>query len=239
MTNVSYVSLSRQIALEKELNIIANNVANANTTGYRRDASIFSEYVQALNGGNPSVSQTRIGGHVIDPSQGGIVKTDSQFDLAIAGRGYFVVETEKGLRLTRSGAFTLNANGEMTTLGGERVTGEGGSTIALPLGATRIAIAADGAITADGSAVGRLDLVDADPTTLVREGNSLFRATEGFEQVSDSQIRQGFLESSNVNPVLEIARLIEVQRAFEMGQQMASDESDRIKQTIETVGDNR
>lgn len=235
MSNVSYVALSRQRALASELTSIANNVANADTTGFRRDAFIFSEYVNAL-AGEPSLSQTRIGARMIDPAQGGMTATGGPFDLAIEGAGYFTVDSPSGPRLTRAGSFVLNEAGVMTTPDGHPLAGEGGAPIAVPADAGRIVISADGVVTANDENIGRIELVDADPTTLVRDGGNLFRATVETTPVERSAIRQGQLENSNVNVVLEVSRMIEVQRAFEMVQQMLNDDAERARRAIDALG---
>jgi flagellar basal-body rod protein FlgF len=237
MTNTVYASLSRQNALMRELHSLANNVANASTTGFRRDAFIFSEYVNELRG-EPSLSQTRIGGRVIDPAQGEFVKTEGAFDVAIEGRGFFTVNTPQGLRLTRAGAFQLNEQGVLTTAQGFPVGGEGGGEIRIPIDAARVVVSGDGVISADDQVVGRFAIVDADPTVLEREGQTLFRS-EAEPQPISAVVRQGFVEASNVDAVAEIARLIEVQRAFELGQQAVNEEFERIRRAIEAIGGQR
>lgn len=237
MSNAVYAALSRQHALNHELSIIANNVSNADTTGFRREESIFTEYVRRLQNA-PSISETRIGGSIIGQEQGDFVETGARLDFAIEGRGWFQVETPRGERLTRAGSFVLDPTGALTTPNGYRVSGEGGS-IQIPPGASRIVVAGDGAISADGALIGRIALFDADPATLAREGDSLFRAAADVTAITDAKVRQGFLESSNVNPVVELARLIEVQRAFEMSQQLAVDEDNRMRRAVEALGGGR
>ena len=125
MSNLSYVLLSRQAALTRELDNIANNISNANTTGFRRDASIFTEFVNAIRG-EPSVSQTRFGARSIDTEQGEMIESGGTLDLAIEGKGFFGVITPAGLRLTRAGAFLLNEEGVLTTRSGFPVAGGSG-----------------------------------------------------------------------------------------------------------------
>ena len=235
MTNSVYATVSRQIALTQELSSIANNIANADTSGFRRDEFIFTEYVNALRG-EPSLSQTQIGARAISRAQGEMIETGASLDVAIGGGGFFSVETPRGPRLTRAGSFTLNEQGVLTTLSGDIVSGEGGGPIAIPAATRSITIAADGSIAADGEQVGRFEIVDADVITLEREGADLFRATTGTVAISDFKLRQGFLESANVNPVLEMSRMIELQRAFEVGQQLLSEEFQRSSTAIDAFG---
>lgn len=235
MSNAIFAVLSRQSGLGRELNAIANNIANADTTGFRREEAIFSEFVQALRGA-PSASQTRLAARYLDAAQGAMARTDGALDIAIEGEGYFLVETPRGERLMRAGTFTLNENGEVATHHGMRVLGEGGSPIALSPDARRIVIANDGTISADDAPVGKIALVTAPPETLAREGEDLIRAEDGYEFLVSPRVAQGFLEDSNVSAVGEISRLIEVQRAYELNQQMLANEDDRIRRAVERLG---
>lgn len=235
MTNTTYVALSRQISLARALDGIANNIANADTTGFRAETAIFSEYVSALSN-DPSVSQTRLAGRAIDEKAGPLRQTGAPLDVAIEGDGYFVILTPQGERLTRAGAFSLNAEGALVTPEGYPVAGEGGAAIELPLGAVSIAISPDGSISADGAPAARLAVVTAAPETLAREGSLLFRPDGEVAVVESARVRQGFIEASNVNSVLAIGSLIETQRAFEMNQQLMNDEHQRVKTAVESIG---
>lgn len=234
MSNAIYTALSRQTALAQELSNVANNVANASTTGFRVEGMIFSEYVNAIPG-QPSQSQTRLGGRLVSDLQGDFVRTGGSLDLAIEGEGYFVVQTPAGERLTRAGSFLLDSNGTLVTKEGYAVQGAGGGEITLDGAASDIVVAPDGVISAGGELVGQVRIAAADPTRLVREGGTLFRVDGALSDL-DAKIRQGFVEASNVNPVLEIARLIEVQRAFELGQQFLASEGERIERAIGALG---
>lgn len=235
MNNTSYVALSKQTGLARELTSIANNIANTDTAGYRREGFLFSEYVRALEPQDRSVSQSNVGGRFFDATSGAMVETGSPFDVAIESEGYFLVETPRGERLTRAGSFMLDNEGQLITPDGYRVLGEGGSPVAIPPDAASVTIAPDGTIAADGAPVGRLGLVTVAPTALAREGDNLLLATEEYTQVDAPRMRQGFVEQSNVNPVMEITRLIEVQRAYELGQQLMKDEDERISKTVEAM----
>lgn len=237
MSNAVYAALSRQSALERELSSLANDIANASTAGFRGDAQLFSEYVSAIPG-QPSLSQTRIGGRLVDEAQGDFVNTGGALDLAIEGDGYFVVATPRGERLTRAGAFLRDESGFLTTVSGDQVQGAGGSAISIPAGASDVVISMDGVISADGALIGQIRVVRADPIRLTREGATLYRAGGDLIEV-DAAVRQGFVEASNVKPVLELSRLIEVQRAFELGQQLLAGESERIERAVAVIGGSR
>lgn len=234
MSNAIYAVLSRQSALGRELSIIANNVANANTTGFRREEAIFTEYVRRLSGA-PSISETRIGASAMGEEQGELIETRSPLDIAIAGPGWFQVETPRGERLTRAGAFVRSPDGALATPEGYPVSGDGGA-IQIPLTASRLVVAEDGTVSADGAPIGRIALFAADPTTLVREGDTLFRTTGDATALDRPKLRQGFVEGSNVNAVSEIARLIEVQRSYEMNQQLSANEDNRVRRALDALG---
>ncbi len=232
MDNAGYVGVQRQAGLLRELSSIANNIANADTAGYRRESVIFAEHVAALEQGDPSLSLATLDHRYVDFRQGEIRQTSGPLDFAIEGDGFFLIETEAGPRLSRAGAFSLNGAGELVNSEGRRVLDESGGAITLPQGAQQIAAARDGTISADGQPVGRLGVVTANPAYLVREGANLFRAERGYEPVTEPQVSQFAIEGSNVSPVAEISHLIEVQRAYESGAKFLSDEHERIRNTV-------
>lgn len=239
MDNPGYVSLQRQAGLLRELSSIANNIANANTNGYRRESVIFAEHVKALEQGDPSLSIATLDHRFIDVRQGAISQTNGPLDFAIEGEGFFLVETENGPRLTRSGAFSLNGEGEIVNSEGRRVLDESGGAIAVPAGTRSITAATDGTIAADGQPVGRLGVVAADPVYLVREGANMLRAERGYTPVDNPKVSQFAIEGSNVSPVTEISNLIEVQRAYESGARFLGDEHERIRNTIRELSSRR
>lgn len=236
MDNAGYVGLSRQAGLARELDTIANNIANVNTTGFRRESVLFGEYVKRLDGGADSLSMATMNRRFIDFSGGEIKATGNPLDVAIDGDGFFLVESANGPRLTRAGSFSLNASGEIVNADGRRVLDESGGALLVPPQTARISISSDGAITADGQPVGRLGVVNADPSTLVREGDNMFRADKGYSPATEAKVRQGALEEANVNPITEIAHLIEVQRAYEMGQKFLEGDNQRIERAVRDLG---
>ncbi|MEM8771371.1 MAG: flagellar hook-basal body complex protein [Pseudomonadota bacterium] len=235
MNNASYIVLSRQSGLSKELTSIANNIANIDTVGYRRDGQFYSEYIRRSENGDRSISQTDSGGRFLDSTAGAPVNTGAAFDIAIDGEGYFAIETARGIRLTRAGSFTPDANGRLATPDGDTVLDSASTAITIPPDATDVMISIDGVISAGGNAIAQLGLFTAPPDSLIRDGGVLLRTEEDIAPVQDPQMRQGFLEDSNVNPVIELARLIEVQRAFELNQQLLQDENERIRSTIDNL----
>jgi flagellar basal-body rod protein FlgF len=236
MDNAGYVSLSRQSGLVRELNTIANNIANASTGGFRRESVIFDDYMKQPEAGGEALSVATASRHFIDFSAGEIKASGNPLDFAIDGDGFFLVETPNGPRLTRAGSFTLNGNSEIVTGTGQRVLDESGGALLIPPEAAKISVSADGSITADSQAVGRIGVVRAEPDTLVREGDNMFRAEEGYTPSPSAKVRQGAIETSNVNPITEIAHLIEVQRAYEMGQKFLESDDQRIERAVRELG---
>jgi len=236
MDNAGYVGLSRNAGLSKELTTIANNIANISTNGFRREGAVFAEHVKALQNDDPSLSIATMTRRYVDLNQGEITSTNNALDFAIEGDGFFLIETPAGERLTRDGAFSLNPEGELITASGARVLNDANGAIAIPAGATDIAVSGDGAIFADGQAVGRLGIVTADAAFLTREGDNAFLAENGFAPVENPKVRQRALEGSNVNPVTELARLIEVQRTYDSSRTLMNQEDERIKRTVQTLG---
>lgn len=233
-----YVALTRASGLLKELQVVANNIANAATTGFRREGVVFAEMVQALPAEGGSVAMTAARGRFTEEAQGALVQTGGTLDLAIEGDGYFTVMTPAGERLTRAGAFSRNAEGEVVDPAGNALLDEGGGPVVIPFEARDVAFAADGTLSVDGEPAAKLGLVVVeDQTRLTREGGALFRAADGAAlPIEDGRIVQGFLEQSNVNPVVEMARMIEVQRAYEYGQKMLDGEDQRIRLVVRTLG---
>lgn len=237
MDNAIYATLSRQSGLMREMQAVANNVANLSTTGFRREGVIFAEHVAALDGEEPSLSMATAQGRLVDLSQGPLSETGGSFDFAIQGEGFFLVETPEGNALTRAGSFTPSADGELVSPEGFRLLDQGGAPVFVPTDAGPIALAADGTLSAGDLPVGQIGLfLPADPNALQHRAGTRFMAEGGTVPVEAPTILQGFLEDSNVNAVAEITRMIEVQRAYEMGQTFLDREDDRIRGVISALG---
>ena len=231
-----YVTLSRQSGLLSEMQTIANNLANMSTTGFRREGVIFSEFVKAGDTADESVSIATAHGRRIDMAQGTLEPTGGSLDVAIEGKGFFVVQTPGGERLTRAGDFLPGDAGDLMTQDGNLVLDEGGAPIFIPPDAASINIGRDGTISADGRQVARLGVViPNDANDLAREGAMLFSTSGGYQPVEDARILQGYVEGSNVDPVREITRMIEVQRTYELGQSFSERESKRMSTLVDIL----
>ncbi len=234
MSNGIYATLTRQHGLMREMQVVANNLANASTTGYKSDRAIFAEFLVETGPGHPSVSMGGLGGHAFKLEQGALRFTNAPLDLAIEGEGFFVVQTAQGERLTRAGHFSLSPDGTLVDPMGNAVLNAGGNPIQLPDEAGAVTIGSDGSVSVGGNLVDSLGIVTP-AGQLQRETNTMFVAEGGFQPAAQARVVQGALEQSNVSPVLEVARMIEVQRAYEAGQSVLDREDDRISQLISTV----
>lgn len=237
MENATYAALTRQSGLMNEMRVVANNIANLSTTGFRAEGVVFAEHVKALGPNDPSLSMATASARETLSAQGALTQTGGSFDLAIEGAGFFLVATPQGERLTRAGAFTPNENGDLVTPEGFNVLDAGGAPVFIPQGAGPIGIAPDGTVSAGGQPVGQIGLVNPlNLAGMVREDGVRFRADEGYEPALEGRMLQGFVEESNVDPVLEISRMIEVQRAYELGQSFLDKEDERIRSAIRALG---
>lgn len=232
MAGAIYATLGRQSGLMREMSVIAQNIANASTTGYRAEALVFSEHVAASGHGAPSISMATANGRLLDLAQGGLEQTGGAWDLAIEGEGFFLVDVDGTPHLTRAGAFLPGPDGVVTTADGHALLDDGGAPLALPADAGEVRIAPDGTVSADGRPVGRVGLVAPDdPGGLNRRAGTLFAAEE-WGPVADPRIVQGFLEASNVDPVLQVARMVEVQNAYQAGQGFMDREDERARSIL-------
>lgn len=232
METAGYTALARQSSLMREMRVIANNIANVNTTGFRQEGVIFSEYVTPGDGVS-SVAMAR--GRVPNTSfqQGELEQTSGRFDFAIEGEGFFLIGAPDGERLTRAGSFSPSAEGTLVTPDGYPVLDPGGAPIFVPPDATDLAVSQDGTVSTDGRPIGQLGVVrPLDEMGMIREGSLLFEAPDGFEQVENPTVMQGFTEASNVDPILQVARMVEVQRAYELGQSFMEREDERIRSAL-------
>lgn len=236
MDNAIYTSLTRQSGLMREMRVIANNIANADTTGFRREGVVFSEYMHSLDSTGETLSMANARGRLVDLTQAGLTQTNSPLDMGIEGEGFFMIETPAGPRLTRAGNFLTSPEGELVTPDGYRVLDEGQAPITLPQNASNLSVGADGTVTANGIPVARIGLFQAtDQNSVLHQGGTRFSFEGGAEPAPDAKLHQGFLEGSNVDPMFEISRMIEVQRAYEMGQSMLEREDQRIRNTITSM----
>jgi flagellar basal-body rod protein FlgF len=247
MLNGTLVGLSRQVAIERELDVVANNIANINTVGYKADGALFEEYLSsaARSSGANRVSFVRDRGLWHDMNQGGIERTGNPLDVAIDGKGFFSVQTPNGVRYTRNGSFQLNATGQIVTSDGFQVLGDGGP-IALQPTDSQVSISRDGTISVrEGnsnvdSQRGKLKLVAIDnPADLQKDGNSTFNFTGAGTPPATATggIVQSAVEKSNVRGVVEMSRMIEITRAYTQIATLLQQQNDQGTQAIDKLAD--
>lgn len=239
MDNVSYVALSGQIALRNKLDVIANNVANMNTTGFKADKSIFAEHVSRTSG-EPDAKGVSF---VVDKntwtdfSAGTLRQTGSDLNAAIVGDGFFAAETPAGITYTRDGRFALNPDGGLVNLEGHPILDMDGAPIQFPANVERISIGNDGIITGDGAAIARLGVFSTqEPQNMAKLGASSFLSDGELEPQEGTRLVQGMLEDSNVSGILEMTNLINVTRAYGNSDKLASNANDLRKDAISRIG---
>ena len=237
MDNAGFVALNRQAGLLKELETVAQNIANMSTDGYRREGVVFSEFVVSGGRGGESLSMGYANGRATDLAQGALRQTNGNFDFAIEGPGFFLVGTPDGDRLTRAGAFTPSAEGLLVAPDGSTLLDAGGAPVFVPGDAAQIAVGADGTVSADGNPIAQIGLWEpADPLQMTRDKGVRFDPGDAPVPVEDGRILQGFVERSNVDPVRELTRMVEVQRAYELGKTFLDREDERVRSALRTMG---
>jgi flagellar basal-body rod protein FlgF len=233
-----YVALSAQVALERKLDTIAQNVANLGTVGYRADEIKFDqELSKAASGSTAFVSS---GDTYMSRRPGALTKTDNALDVAVQGNGWFAMQTPSGVVYTRDGRMRLLESGELQTLNGYAILDVGRSPITLDPTAGPPIIARDGMIMQAGQQLGAIGLFRIDPATkLDRFENSGVVPQGPAEEVLDfsaNGVVQGFVEEANVNPIMEISHLIEVSRAFEALSAAIQQSESTSQNAIKTLG---
>jgi flagellar basal-body rod protein FlgF len=241
MDNSLLVSLSQQLAAYRSMDVIANNLANVSTPGFKREAAKFEEYVaqvQPSEGqtGKQSVSFVKDAGIMRDLSQGENTATGAPLDFAINGKGFFTVQTPQGLRYTRDGHFSLDQGGQIVNSDGFAVQGDGGAITITPDDGD-IEVGADGTISGKSGQIGKLQLVDfADERAMTKEGANLYSTTQSPSGATGATVQQRMLESSNVQPVIEISHMIEVMRSYQATASLSSSQEDLMRQAIDKLG---
>jgi flagellar basal-body rod protein FlgF len=242
----SYVALSAQVVIQKQLDIVANNVANASTTGYKPEHQLFQSYVEklAVPGGAVSFVQDRAS--YIDRKDGEVDLTGNPWDVAIKGDGYFAVSSGNETLYTRDGHLQIGQDGTLLASNGMPVLGPDNQPIQVPANADQPQIMSDGSISVRvkgiSQQVGQIGMFrSSDPLGLQKASGAFLSAPAGAMQPIDSgdseaSIVQGGLEGSTVQPVNEIANLTELSRAYDRLQNVLSDDNDRQQKMIQSLG---
>jgi flagellar basal-body rod protein FlgF len=242
MDNALYIGLSRQIALRREMDIVANNIANADTSGFKVESLMLKTDPEApafTAGGPRPVKFVATDGVARDFSAGALHRTDAPLDLAIEGQGFFKVTTAAGDRFTRDGRFRMDTEGKLVTQGGDPVADDGGGVITIDPEKGPVSISADGVVSQGTARAGKIGVYTfANLSVLEKTGDNLLKNSSN-EQPTPAvrvKLRQGMLEGSNVQPVVEITRMIEVSRAYEQIAKMMDAQADLSRSSVERLG---
>lgn len=243
MGNGNYVSLSLATALQRSMDLAAHNMANASTAGYKAMQPLFDSVEPEGETSDLAISYVQDNGIYVDQSQGALIATGNPLDLALTGAGWIGYETESGTTAYgRDGRLTVNADGQLATLSGAPVLNPSGVPITLPqaLG-QQIIITQDGSITdLEGAVLGQIGIFQVpDVNQLTPMGNGLYLYDETAGEVTpetETQISQGFIEQSNVQPIIEMTRLMDIQRAYERAATLMTDQNELTQQAIQRLG---
>ena len=242
MENAQLISLSRQIALQRQMDVVANNLANITTTGFKSENLLFEDYLMpvasdnAYTGSDTLLHYTEDWSTAHDMTGGPIEQTGSPLDVALQGNGFLTVQTPAGPRYTRSGSMQIDSTGNLVDLNGNQVLGEGGA-IAFDSSDTDITIATDGSILTNNGTKGKLAIVEfANPQVLAREGNNYYSGPAGTP-ATDTRVVQGSLERSNVSGVTEMANMIRVQRAYQTIANLMQRQDELRTSAVQRLGD--
>jgi flagellar basal-body rod protein FlgF len=236
MENISYVGMSQQVALQQQMQVAANNLANMSTPGYKAEGVLFEQYITTPQNAD-EIDQVQNYGTYRNLEMGTLSQTHNPLDMAIEGDGYFSVSTPQGVRYTRDGGFALNTDRQIVDKSGNILLNENGDAIVVPPDATQISISSDGTIVSELGDIGRVKLVSfPNPQMLTKLGNNLYAADGQAEQpVARRHVVQGVLEGSNVNPVIEMNKMVQLLRMFQAAQNMLQTDHDRITKAIQTL----
>lgn len=241
MDNTVYVALSSQVALRRNLEIVANNMANLSTPGFKAERMMFREFLQPVSPAD-KISFVQDIASYNDLSEGPLMTTGAALDLAIAGKGYFTVDTPDGPRYTRGGSFSLDAQRRLVTAQGNPVLSTSGAPIVFPTNAREIVVADDGTISSredDPKISIRLDRVGVvdfdDPRQVHSSGDGLMTSDASPSQVANPRVVQGAIEQSNAQGVREMTEMMEILRTYQTVQKAIDSETDRRRNALQQL----
>lgn len=239
--NAQLIGLSRQMGLQRQMDVLANNMANINTSGFKSEQLLFEEYVMPVARDNDfpradrPLSYVQDWATIHDLSGGAMVQTGSELDVGLNGDGFFAIQTPAGERWSKAGNFQLSNTGTLVDASGNPVLGDGGP-IQFGPEETGILIGTDGSVSSSAGPKGRLRLVEfANPQTLTREGSNLWAGGEPLV-ATNTRAMQGFIEKSNVSGVAEMAEMIRVTRAYESAANLAQKQDELRRNAIQALG---
>lgn len=243
MNNALYVGLSRQLTLKRQMDVIANNIANSDTAGFKIESLMLGQDVQrpVLAPGHTAaetITFVHDTGLARDFRQGALRQTGAPFDLGLQGDGFFEVQTAQGNRLTRDGRFTLDGQGQLVDSAGNAVLQGGGQPLRIDPTKTTPQVAHDGTVSQDGQVVGKIGVFKvADRTVLTKTGNGMFDPGAQAPTVDPTTaVQQGMIETANVDAIQQMTRMIAVSRAYEQVANMMDQTASTSDQSIQRLG---
>ena len=242
MDNITSIALSRLVAQQRATDVTATNLANAATPGFHAERLVFSDWLVKTPGGAPgsTLAFTQDRATYRDSQTGPLQHTGNPLDLAIGGDGYFSVQTPNGVRLTRAGNFTLNASGNIVDMNGNALLDSNGRKLQLAPTDPDLTISAGGAISSSNGVVGKIGVVTpTNPQGLQAEGGQLFSVNGATAAVASPKLVQGAIEGSNIQPTLELTRMMNDMREFQFTTQLVQAEADRQQSAIDKLTQTR
>lgn len=230
------IAMSRQMASRDQVESIANNIANMNTNAFKGERTVFNKYLTPDNGTAQMTFPKYVGIHR-DTAAGPINATGNPLDVALRGDGFMVIQTPQGPRYTRDGHFNINSQNQLVTGRNLPVLGDADQPIVIPPGTADITITEGGSISADGQQIAKLKLVGFDNLQrLQRTGDGLYTTDAAPQPATKTDVLQGNLEGANVQPILEITKMIEASRVYQSSQKVINSEDERIRDAITRLG---
>ncbi len=242
MENPGYIALSRLIAQQRALDVRANNIANANTPGFKAESVVFSDFLLRQKGasgapGGQTLQMVQDRATFRDTGEGQLLKTGNPLDLALQGDGFFAVDTPGGIRYTRAGRFSISSAGQIVDMTGNPVTGTDGKPINVPPDSASLTVDADGGVSSDGAPIGKFKVVQFDDQqSMQSEGGSAFSTKQTPRDVPQPEIMQGSVENANVQSITEVTRMMAEMREFEFASQFVDGEAQRQQTAIDRIG---
>jgi len=241
MDNATTIALSRLSAQSRAMDMIAGNLANMSTPGFRAERMVFSDWLSAQSNttmprGDRQLAYTQDRATYRDQAEGTLTQTGNPLDLALSGDGFFTVRTAAGTRLTRAGRFTLQATGTITDEAGNALLDTNNQPMTVSAADTKLTVTADGAISSQNGPIGKIAIVKPnDQNRMTAEGGRLFRADVPTTPVGAPRIVQGAVEDSNVQPVAELVRMMSTERDFQFVTQFVEAEGQRHQSAIDKI----
>jgi flagellar basal-body rod protein FlgF len=241
MENTSYIALSRQAALWRQMETISNNLANMNTPAFKGEHTMFTEYLQKVRSPDrpfgDKVAFVRDVSTYRDMKEGALTQTENPLDVALKGDGFMVVDTPSGPRYTRNGHFRLDEAGQVVTADGHAVLASNDQPIFIAPNEKNISISKDGTVSTETGRVGKIRVVRFENAQDLRKtAGGLYESASQPQDVDRPEVVQGMAEESNIQPVVEVTSMIQVQRSYDAVQRMIDNEHERQRKAIDVLG---